>query len=214
MATANYNEVTHSSITIDSIDPMFHWDTHFPDRYSRHGALNLTPETSPGRRQRRGRIRGDSRYKTQPITFDEIQEVDEDGPVIAKSKDDSKEGLKSQFTAFSRSMDGLVPGLGRQGALSEAASRLEGRVPSPAAASTDEQTPEREEVSGKDAAAVAEGQGAVSEAQQLAGLPSSLQSRDHDRRRRKHRRSQRRNKSIEEIPESVGEKPEEEKQAG
>ncbi|KAI0207607.1 hypothetical protein LSAT2_007752 [Lamellibrachia satsuma] len=107
MATANYNEVTHSNVSgdINSLDPMFHWDTRFPERLSK---LHLNSEYEPpvARRARRSRTRNAARYKTQPITFDEIKEVDEE----PTSEDTDKAGLKNQFAAFSRSMDGLLPG--------------------------------------------------------------------------------------------------------
>jgi hypothetical protein len=108
---ANYDEVTHSNVPIDwnSMDPMFRFDTHFPERISR---MTLTTDmaSSPGRSRhsRNRRNRNAARFKTQPITFDEIKEVDEESGV-GDSDTKNKEGLKSQFAAFSRSMDGLVP---------------------------------------------------------------------------------------------------------
>jgi len=154
MADINYNEATHSIVyTQDGAsvcpgpDPMFHWDVRFPERLSR---LHLTSDLawthhprgaclSPlGRRQHR-RARADrsgaaGRYRTQPITFDEIAEVDEDGsgagnPSTAENESassaaaatgmtaddavtgkDSKAIFKHQMSGFSRSMDGLVTG--------------------------------------------------------------------------------------------------------
>lgn len=88
-------------------DPLFHFETHFPERLSR---LHLNPEVEKShpaqRKYKRSRAsRQGVRYKTQPVTFDEIQEVDEDN-----IKDEDKvEGLRNQFAAFSKSMDGLVP---------------------------------------------------------------------------------------------------------
>jgi len=93
MTDINYNEATHSIVyTQDGAsvcpgpDPMFHWDVRFPERLSRlrlgsELARGVPPGTclSPlGRRQQR-RARADrGRYRTQPVTFDEIAEVDED----------------------------------------------------------------------------------------------------------------------------------------
>lgn len=93
-------------------DPLFHFETHFPERLSR---LHLNPEFSGGsggghpvhRKKKSRAARQGVRYKTQPITFDEIQEVDEDK--IQEEDKDKTDGLKTQFTAFSKSMDGLVP---------------------------------------------------------------------------------------------------------
>ena len=109
---AAYNEVSHTTTAFDSesIDPLYRWDTHFPERFTRMNLYHDTPE-SPVRRQKRNmRNRNTNRYKTQPVTFDEIKEVDEEpAPPIATSDDNDKGDLKLQFAAFSRSMDGLLP---------------------------------------------------------------------------------------------------------
>lgn len=87
-------------------DPLFHFETHFPERLSR---LHLNPEGEKHPAQRKYKksraARQGVRYKTQPITFDEIQEVDEDNI----KEEDKTDGLRNQFAAFSKSMDGLVP---------------------------------------------------------------------------------------------------------
>jgi len=152
MADINYNEATHTIVyTQDGAsvcpgpDPMFHWDVRFPERLSR---LHLTSDlvrvhpgtclSSLGRRQQR-RARTDrsgaGRYRTQPVTFDEIAEVDEDsgnaagqssgvgdetassataaaGMTVGDSatSKDSKVSFMQQMSGFSRSMDGLVSG--------------------------------------------------------------------------------------------------------
>ena len=99
---------TEEYVNVNSLDPLYKFDTHFPDRLGRYKISPETKAPSPSpRANKRGRDRNNARFKTQPITFDEIKEVDED------SVDDSKEGLRHQFAAFSRSMDGLVPGFGR-----------------------------------------------------------------------------------------------------
>lgn len=89
-------------------DPLFHYETHFPERLSR---LHLTPDLGPQSPQRRNRrtrsSRQDVRYKTQPVTFDEIQEVDEENI----HDENAAEEIKS-MQAFSRSMDGLLPKVG------------------------------------------------------------------------------------------------------
>ncbi|XP_062602633.1 uncharacterized protein LOC134264352 [Saccostrea cucullata] len=89
-------------------DPLFHYETHFPERLSR---LHLTPDLGPQSPQRRNRrtrsSRQDVRYKTQPVTFDEIQEVDEENVHEEKPSEEIK-----SMQAFSRSMDGLLPKVG------------------------------------------------------------------------------------------------------
>ena len=116
MATINYNEVTHTKrVDYSVLDPMYKWDVHFPDHISRltiNEDFHHNRSSSQKRRGGRGRARNTNRYKTQPITFDEIKEVDEEKSSEKTDGNDEKEkdGLKSQFTAFSRSMDGLVPG--------------------------------------------------------------------------------------------------------
>ncbi|OWF54819.1 hypothetical protein KP79_PYT06609 [Mizuhopecten yessoensis] len=88
-------------------DPLFHFETHFPERLSR---LHLNPEfgpVSPNRKNKRSRTaRQGVRYKTQPVTFDEITEVDEE-----TTPNTEPENTLDQLQAFSRSMDGLLPKL-------------------------------------------------------------------------------------------------------
>ncbi|XP_069133224.1 uncharacterized protein [Argopecten irradians] len=88
-------------------DPLFHFETHFPERLSR---LHLNPEfgpVSPHRKNKRSRAaRQGVRYKTQPVTFDEITEVDEENTTNSEP-----EKTIDQLQAFSRSMDGLIPKL-------------------------------------------------------------------------------------------------------
>ena len=94
MATLNFNEVTNSAEVEAPIkDPMFHWDTHFPERLCR-----LRPEepTTTKRKSRKRRDRNNARYKTQPITFDEIKEIDEetlDKDLLRSTHSHSMEGL-------------------------------------------------------------------------------------------------------------------------
>lgn len=97
-------------------DPLFHFETHFPERLSR---LPVGTEFNPSgsfKRSKKTRQRTGIRYKTQPVTFDEITEVDEeavatieDGSGSGGPVGDGKTGLMGQFQAFSRSMDGLLP---------------------------------------------------------------------------------------------------------
>ena len=89
-------------------DPLFHFETHFPERLSR---LHLNPEYGNHPIQRKSRksraARQGIRYKTQPVTFDEIQEVDEEND--KEEEKDKVDGIRNQFAAFSKSMDGLLP---------------------------------------------------------------------------------------------------------
>lgn len=177
MATANYNEVTHSNVSgdINSLDPMFHWDTRFPERLSK---LHLNSEYEPPvtRRARRSRTRNAARYKTQPITFDEIKEVDEE----PTTEETDKLGLKNQFAAFSRSMDGLLPGYpgAQEGGKQKATS-----PPSTAA-----ETGETSSSISSDTAAVTE----------HANVSATSMYNESFRRRRKKRQQ----RSIEEVPET------------
>ncbi|KAK7107338.1 uncharacterized protein [Littorina saxatilis] len=102
-------------------DPLFHYETHFPERLSRlHMGTEFAPQGS-FKRSRKTRQRTGVRYKTQPVTFDEIKEVDEEAaPSSAEVKKEKGSGgsvdgsgkglgLMGQFQAFSRSTDGLLP---------------------------------------------------------------------------------------------------------
>lgn len=90
-------------------DPLFHFETHFPESLSRTTEFGPAPPTRRGKRSRANR--NAARYKTQPVTFDEITEVDEDSMA---SEESSKEHHVQQLQAFSRSMDGLVPKVSTQ----------------------------------------------------------------------------------------------------
>jgi len=99
MTDINYNEATHSIVytspdgasvcSTGTPDPMFHWDVRFPERLSRLrlGSSDLVrglgvyaggtgSSLSPLCRRQQRRARTDrGRYRTQPVTFDEIAEV-------------------------------------------------------------------------------------------------------------------------------------------
>ncbi|CAG5135955.1 unnamed protein product [Candidula unifasciata] len=91
-------------------DPMYNFDTHFPERLSRlhlHGDFNLSGSF---RKKKNKTQRSGARYKTQPVTFDEITEVDEEPSASGGAeKETGPDQLKGQLQAFSRSMDGLLP---------------------------------------------------------------------------------------------------------
>ena len=110
---AIYNEMSHtisSSFDSESMDPLYRWDTHFPERFKRINLYHDTTQSHVRQQKYNMRNRNTNRYKTQPITFDEIKEVDEE-PSQQKtfSSETEKGNLKSQFTAFSQSMDGFLP---------------------------------------------------------------------------------------------------------
>ncbi|XP_059165806.1 uncharacterized protein LOC131948282 [Physella acuta] len=97
-----------ASPTAKAHDPMYNFDTHFPERLSRlhlHGDFNASGSF---RKKKNRAQRSGARYKTQPVTFDEIKEVDEE-PVSSTAAEQPPEQLKGQLQAFSRSMDGLLP---------------------------------------------------------------------------------------------------------
>ncbi|KAK3712469.1 hypothetical protein RRG08_002799 [Elysia crispata] len=112
-------------------DPMYNFDTHFPDRLSRlHLQGDLHSPSGSFRRKKGRAVRNGARYKTQPVTFDEIKEVDEEPAASSAGGGANDEGAKrgssgerhiagaggtaavhlmGQLQAFSRSMDGLLP---------------------------------------------------------------------------------------------------------
>ncbi|KAL8588478.1 hypothetical protein ACOMHN_054057 [Nucella lapillus] len=110
-------------------DPLFHYETHFPESLSRLHLGNEFGHAGSFKKSRKtSRQRAGVRYKTQPVTFDEIKEVDEEpdqeggGGGGGGGGGEGAEGgggkpglaLMSQFQAFSRSMDGLLPKIPEQ----------------------------------------------------------------------------------------------------
>ncbi|KAK2149602.1 hypothetical protein LSH36_445g02007 [Paralvinella palmiformis] len=202
-----YNEVTHTNLPcndVNGLDPMYHWDTHFPERLSK---LHLSPEfSSPvARRSRKDRrTRNSARFKTQPITFDEIQEVDEETMTVDDAaKLANKEGLKTQFTAFSRSMDGLMPSLNyaKLKALEpleplnlpkkdNRESPIHDRLPSDVASGDSTSDDAKQEVTSLIDVS----------SQQSVPIPN-LSDSARNRRQKRFRKKQRHNRSIEELPE-------------
>lgn len=215
MATANYDEASHTNPNVgdwNTLDPLYRWDTHFPERLSRlhmHDEFTTSQQSSPSaasaRRQRRNRSRNCARFKTQPITFDEIKEVDEEGTAVEEAKKD----LKTQFTAFSRSMDGLLPGLpGRKRAPQAATAASQGAfdrnvgipvVPIEAAPASNKAVMPTEESSSNSVPTSCNDSTSTCVVATLPpALVANLPQLDHSRGRRSKRRAR---KSIEEEPE-------------
>ena len=73
---------------LEQLDPLYHFSTHYPDRLNLIDS-SLTVNTlteNKLHKSRSNRRKNHARYKTQPITFDEIKEVEE--PDTAASADD------------------------------------------------------------------------------------------------------------------------------
>ena len=113
MASVPYNELedakgkTEHTGDTNRLDPLYKYDTHYPERITKlsihHEVTSSASSASPRQRRMRNRAaRNSGRFRTQPITFEEIKEVDED------KETETKENLCSQFTEFSKSLDGLV----------------------------------------------------------------------------------------------------------
>ena len=100
-------------------DPLFHYETHFPESFQRLSIENNKDNTCKFRGSRRLRRQDGFRYKTQPITFDEITEIDEEAISLMNETDLADERVSinrcmhiskaaCNFEPFSRSIDGLM----------------------------------------------------------------------------------------------------------
>ena len=99
MSSLNYNEVTHAAEYENcSLDPMFYRASRMPMHMEEALPAHLPNRKS---RLRSRRERNAARFKTQPITFDEIKEVDEE-------PEENKEAMRAQLLEFSKSMEMLV----------------------------------------------------------------------------------------------------------
>jgi hypothetical protein len=205
MAAANYNELSHTANPDwNTMDPLYRWDTHFPERLSKlhmnddYPAIgqNSSPTSSASRRTRRVRNRNCARFKTQPITFDEIKEVDEE---TVPTPDDTKKDLKNQFAAFSRSMDGLLPGLpGRKQPPSARRKNIDQQQMPPVPIEAAPATTNNAEPSPPETASSTTTTSTSNSASETA-LPANLPQLADQRRARRQKRRLR--KSIEEEPE-------------
>ena len=174
MSTAQYNELTHEKESWGHPDdPMYTWNSSFPEKFSRLRINELFGSPSHGP-QRRGRVQARSRYRTQPVTFIEIQEAEDEETSAASQKlmtgaDDevtsSKSALWSQFEEFSRCVS----------------SRFQDRDGSISRSDTEEQ-----------------GSDAIDKGSPSTG---SYLLQEYERRRKRSQRKKR-GKSIEEMPET------------
>lgn len=86
---------------VEELDPLYHFSTHYPDRFSVldpvYPAKNLDTKTT--RQSRLARRKNNPRYKTQPITFDEIKEVEEP-PTPVEEKDNNNSDHSSFLSKF------------------------------------------------------------------------------------------------------------------
>ncbi|XP_014669715.1 PREDICTED: uncharacterized protein LOC106810783 [Priapulus caudatus] len=106
MAYLNYTTEVYPGA--ESIFP----NTAYPERLS----FDRSPQSSFRRKKtRRARMTTSARYKTQPVTFDEIKEVDEDniaedsaGATPSDRVKERAEMLKKKLSEFSRTMEELV----------------------------------------------------------------------------------------------------------
>lgn len=93
---------------LEQLDPLYHFNTRYTDRLNIIDT-GLVIKASPERKKSHiNKRKNNPRYKTQPITFDEIKEVEE--PVATPSEENPHNSFLSKLQAKAKIDNRLHPG--------------------------------------------------------------------------------------------------------